>query len=515
LTGDWDFVKNHLLMPTKKDLSRREFIGVAGAAAAFTIVPRHVLGGPGYIPPSDKIAVANIGCGTQGLREMGAMLGNPHLQVVAVCDPNKYATGYIDWSPNGLRDNIRRTLNDPDWGANLQGIPGGLDMGKDYVEKYYAKNMDSGKYKGCAAYEDFRELLDKEDGIDVVKIMTPDHLHAPIAIAAMKKGKHVVTHKPIANRMTEGRAVIEMAKQTDVVTHLLAWRKRPAYDLILSWIKDGVIGKLKEIHNWSYRPVWPQWTSRPTETPAVPKGFNWDLWLGPVPHLPYHPNYTHNVFRGWYDFGGGSVADMGHYSLFPLFRSFGIDTPPVSAKAYGTTTRTVVNNVPHWEDNNVAFPHSCTIRLRFPKQATLPPFDLYWYDGGMKPFAPPELEADNRDTPNEGMLFVGDRGKILAGFRGEDPEIIPAARMKAYGGIKELPEETESESIDWVEAIRNNEQSPGSFRYAGPVTETINLAAVALRAGKEVHYYSETMRITNDEEANRFLTREYREGWEV
>ena len=149
--------------------------------------------------------------------------------------------------------------------------------------------------------------------------MTPDHLHGYISIAAMKKGKHVVIHKPIANRMHEATTTIETAKKTGVSTHLLAWSKRSGNDLAKKWISEGLIGNLREIHNWSNRPVWPQWTSNPKDTPPVPPGFDWDLWLGVVPDRPYHPNYTHNVFRGWYDFGGGSIADMGHYSLWPLF----------------------------------------------------------------------------------------------------------------------------------------------------------------------------------------------------
>jgi len=297
---------------------------------------------------------------------------------------------------------------------------------------------------------------------------------------------------------------------------LLAWSDKPEHELILKWIQYGVIGTLKEIHNWSYRPVWPQWNTNPTDTPPVPPGFNWDLWLGPVPHRPYHPNYTHNVFRGWYDFGGGSIADMGHYSLFPLFRTFGIEKPPVSAKAYGTTTRTAIDNVCRWVENKVAFPHSCLVQLNFPAQKMLPAFDLFWYDGGMKPFVPEELEEDNRDIPNEGMMFVGDKGKILAGFLGEKPEILPSWKMSAYQGEKTLPEnERENRSDTWAQAIKMNEESPGSFIYAGPVTETINLAAIALRSGKKVEYDTENMKITNDEEANQYVTREYREGWKL
>jgi len=504
-------------MKPKRDMNRRELLGSAAASSmAFAVVPRRVLGGRNNVAPSDKVTVANIGCGTQGLREMPGLLQNPAVQVVAVCDPNKFTTDYIDWSSNGIRNGIRQTLGDPTWGADIEGIPGGRDIGQEYVEKYYAKNTPGGKYHGCNSYEDFRDLLNQEKDVDAVKIMTPDHHHATIAIAAMKKGKHVITHKPIANRLSEGRLTIETARREKVVTHLLAWSDRGGNKLTLQWIKDGVIGKLREIHNWSHRPVWPQWTSNPTQAQPIPKGFNWDLWLGPVPHRPYHLNYTHNVFRGWYDFGGGSIADMGHYSLFPLFRTFGIETPAISAEAYGTTTRTIVDQVSRPVNNNVAFPYSCMIRFKFPKQKTLPAFDLIWYDGGMKPFAPEELEADNESLDSEGMMFVGDKGKILASFHGDSPRIIPKKRMRDYAGQKEVSQDSRRRRSDtWAASVKNKKESPGSFLYAGPVTETINLGAVALRAGQRVDYDCETMKITNLPEANKYLTREYRKGWEL
>jgi hypothetical protein len=504
-------------MKPKKNMNRRELLGSAAISSiTFAVVPRHVLGGRRYVAPSEKVTIANIGCGTQGLREMPGMLENPDVQIVAVCDANKFTTNYIDWSSNGIRDGIRRTLNDPTWGTGFKGIPGGRDIGREYVEKYYAKNMPSGTYKGCNSYEDFRELLNEEKDLDAVKIMTPDHLHATIAIAAMKKGKHAITHKPIANRLSEGRLAVETARRTGVKTHLLAWGNRPDNELTRRWIKDGVIGTLKEIHNWSHRPVWPQWTSNPTDRPSIPEGFNWKLWLGPVPDRPYHPNYTHNVFRGWYDFGGGSIADMGHYSLFPLFVDLGIETPPISAEAYGTTTRTIVDQVCVQVNNNVAFPYSCMIRFKFPKQKDLPAFDLIWYDGGMKPFIPDELEVDNKSIQGEGMMFVGDKGKIIASFHGENPRIIPEKKMQDYTGGKEVRQQSRSRrSNTWVSSIKNNMESPGSFLYAGCVTETINLGAVALRAGRKVDYDTRSMKITNLPEANKYLTREYRKGWEL
>lgn len=504
-------------MKKNKNISRRQFIGsTATASLAFTIVPRHVLGGQGIVAPSDKLVIGYIGCGTQGMREMTELIANPKIQIVAVCDPNKKSTDYVDWSPTGIRDGIRKVLEDPAWGEGFNGIPGGRDIGQEFVEKYYAKDKTSKKYKGCASYEDFRELLDKEKNIDAVKIMTPDHLHATIAIAAMRKGKHVVIHKPIANRMHEARLVIDTARSTGVGTHLLAWSKRPGNDKVKKWIEEGHIGTLKEIHNWSYRPVWPQWTTLPTDTPPVPEGFNWDLWLGPVPDRPYHPNYTHCVFRGWYDFGGGSIADMGHYSLWPMFLTLGITTPPLSAEAYGTTTRTVIDHVSRNVVNDVAFPYSSIVRFKFPKQQTLPAFDLFWYDGGMKPHTPEELEADGKDLPSEGMLFVGDKGKIIGGFRNEDPVLIPESKMKSYMNGQTFPKEVNERSDDiWIDAFKEKKQSPGSFLLAGPISETINLGAIALRTRKKLLYDSAKMEITNVPEANQYLRRVYRPGWEL
>jgi predicted dehydrogenase len=194
-------------------INRRKFIAsTIGASAAFTIVPRHVMGGPGFVAPSDKLTLGYIGCGTQGMREMTQLITNPKIQIVAVCDPNKLSEDYIDWSPNGIRDGIRKTLEEPTWGDHFKGIPGGRDIGQEFVEKYYAKDKTIKNYKGCPSYEDYRELLDKEKDIDALKVMTPDHLHATISIAAMKKGKHVVIHKPIANRMQESKLVIDTAR---------------------------------------------------------------------------------------------------------------------------------------------------------------------------------------------------------------------------------------------------------------------------------------------------------------
>jgi Oxidoreductase family, C-terminal alpha/beta domain/Oxidoreductase family, NAD-binding Rossmann fold len=499
-------------MKRKRFLDRREFVKTTAAASvAFTIIPRNVLGGKGFIAPSDKINLAYIGCGTQGLAEMCELITDSAIQIVSVCDPNKFSTDYIDWNATRIKGAIQKLFGKPDWGVNYNGIPGGRDIGKEVVDTYYS--MQAGNtYKSCSTYIDFRELLERQKDFDAVKIMTPDHLHGYISVAAMKKGKHVVIHKPLANRMYEARKVMDTAKQTGMSTHLLAWSKRSGNTLVKQWIDEGRIGTLKEIHNWSNRPVWPQWIANPKETPPVPNDFNWDLWLGPVPERPYHPNYTHNVFRGWYDFGAGAIADMGHYSLWPMFLQLGINTAPLSAEAYGTTTRIVENGISRPYNNDVAFPVSCIIRFKFPKQEALPAFDLYWYDGGMKPNAPDELEGKPLEA--EGMMFVGDKGKIIAGFRTENPRLIPDSKMKTYmEGKESYKEEIEGGGPHWINAFKNKTESPGSFLNAGAVTETILLGAVALRARKKVEYDSAAMKITNDEAANKFFNREYRQGW--
>src|SRR5271157_2910885 len=188
------------------DQNRRRFLGTAAATAAFTIVPRHVLGGPGFVAPSDKITLAHIGMGTQGLREIVSLLPVPEIQIVAVCDPNKEAAGYKDWSADGILRSLRMAIGKPDWRAGSEGaVPGGRDVGKDVVDSFYANQRAADHFAGCNAYADFRELFEKERDLNAVKIMTPDHLHATISIAAMKKGKHVMVHKPIANRLKEAR----------------------------------------------------------------------------------------------------------------------------------------------------------------------------------------------------------------------------------------------------------------------------------------------------------------------
>lgn len=505
-------------------LNRRQFMITGGAAAvAATIVPRHVLGGAGFVPPSEKITLAYIGCGTQGLREMPDLLRMPEVQIVAVCDPVKEGYDYLDWSRDGLRAGIAAALGRPDWRRGAPGIPGGREVAKEVVEMAYGNQRDRGQFKGCNAYADFRELLDREPDVNAVKIMTPDHSHAVIAIAAMKKGKHVLMHKPLANRLHEARLVIETARQTRVATHFLPASDGAHLHPIRQWIEAGAIGTLREIHNWSNRPVWPQYATLPQDSPPVPPGFDWPLWLGPSTDRPYHPHYTHAVFRGWYEFGGGALADMGHYSLWPVFQWLDLDAP-VAVESRASHVCGLEGLVPRKILNDYSFPAACTVRFRFAAKANRPALDLYWYDGSMKPPRPDELDPREEDLAAEGLMFVGDAGKILADFRGENPRLLPESRRRQYAAPENPPggpagpsrasSGRRQASSSWVAAFRGGAPTCGDFLLAGPISDAFNLAAVSLRlGGRRLLFDAEKMSITNHPEANRHLRREYRPGW--
>lgn len=499
-------------------MNRRKFVELASTAAvAFTIVPRHVLGGKNYVAPSDKITLACIGVGTQGIRELLPLLAVPEIQVTSVCDPSEKAIGYKDWGKDYLRSEIRKTIKKTDWDCGGDGlIPGGRENGKSIVDTFYANVRPEQKFKGCAAYADVRELLEKEKDLDAVKIMTPDHLHGVLCMAAIKRDKHVLVHKPLSNRLLEGKKVIEMARNSKVITHLIPWDSNGSMDTVMSWINAGAVGTLTEVHNWTNRPVWPQYPDLPADNPPVPDGFSWNLWLGPEADRTYSPNYTHMVFRGWYDFGGGSMADMGHYSLWTVFNALKLTSPTVIIP-----NRSHVcgfhDPVPYRINNDFSFPMASMVRFKYPANGNRPPVDLCWYDGGMRPPTPDELLNDNKELPQEGMMFVGEKGKILAGFNVQSPQIISGTKMdapKANTDTRDQVALTSAALPLFVNACKTGKQYPGNFSEAEYLTEAVNLYAVALRTNRLLKYDAVNFKITNLADANKYLSREYRKGWE-
>ncbi|RHJ95375.1 Gfo/Idh/MocA family protein [Parabacteroides bouchesdurhonensis] len=506
-------------------MNRRTFLSTGMAISAFSIIPNHVFAAhkKGMVAPSDKICLLHIGCGTQGLSELRSLLKAPAVEIIGVADPNRESYNYIHWSKYGLRDDLRELMREPTWKENIKGIPGGRNIMKEVVEVYYRKNRPG--YKGSiASAEDYRELLATMKDIDAVKIMSPDHLHAYQAVDCLKKGKHVIMHKPLGNKMKEAMKVVDTAKASTLSTHMMAYNAfgDGNMDQIKKWIDAGAIGELKEIHNWTNRPVWPQYPVIPSDKPAIPDGFNWDLWLGPAEMRDYHPQYTNATFRGWYEFGAGAIADMGYYSLWPVFDALQLD----SATSVSTRFSRVIgleDNVPTAIVNDYSYPMAAAYRFEVPYKNGSGKITLQWYDGGMKPQIPQDYKED--DLPIEGMMFVGDKGTIISGFLRKDPVIL-GENASHYSNIKGYPmaehprsalaDGTERWLQKWIDGCRGKGKGPGSFEYAKEVNETFNLGAVSLMSGgQKLEYDPQTRVITNNEEANKLLSRKTRKGWEI
>jgi len=516
------------LNPTKRShssplLSRREFLAQsATAAAGFSIVPRHVLGGSGYVPPSDKVNIAFIGVGAQGLRVMFHFLREADVQGVAVCDVNKGSAGYPQWSDHEFCNSVRKLIGvDSGWewlspnqpiqlSHSLQVTSGmaGREPAKKIIEGFYGAQKRSGQYKGCSAYNDFRELLEKEKDVDAVVVCTTDHLHAAISAAAMKKQKHVFCQKPLTHTIYESRRIAEIARETGVATQIaVANQASEDTRLLCEWIWAGAIGPVREVINWSSRPFWPQAVERPKEPEPVPEGLDWDLWLGPAPERPFNHAYLPFVWRGWTDFGCGSLGDMGCYSYDTIFRVMRLETP-VSVEASST------------DRYDETYPQAEIIRYDFDARGDMPPLRFTWYDGGLKPARPPELEENRpfRGEPDEdeGLLFIGDRGTILCGFNGKNPRLIPQSKMDAYKQPpKTLPRSPGNER-EWLDACKGGKTKPGgNFEFEDLVTETLLLGNVAVLTGQKLTWDHANLKANNSDFAQKYIRPERRKGWEL
>lgn len=467
--------------------SRRKFLkSSAAVAASVMIVPRYVLGGPGYIAPSDKINVAIIGSGGQGIFDMDHLIKFPELQYIAAADP------MAEW----------------DYSEFYFGGMAGRVEAKRRIEEYYANQKDLSSYKGCNIYEDFREMLDRETGIDAVTVETTDNVHAVAVMAAIKRGKHVYCQKPLTHDIYEARMLTRAARQAQVVTqmgnqgHAMEGNK-----LIYEWLQAGAVGDVYEVQCWTDRPGgrWPQGVAIPEETPSVPRVLNWHLWLGPAKDRPYHPMLCPFRWRGFWDFGTGSLGDMGcHIMDTPVF-ALGLKDP-VSVEA--------VCNTPYMEDS---YPVAGIIRYEFAATGTQPGITLTWYDGGLTPFRPRVLEAGRRMGDQDGgILFFGNKGILMSGCFGENPRLIPETAMRQFKLPPKTVPRTEGIYREWVDAMLGRGPASSNFEVSGPLTEIVLLGNLALQyPNQRLEYDSLNMKITNMEEANQYIQRHYHGGWSL
>jgi hypothetical protein len=255
-------------------------------------------------------------------------------------------------------------------------------------------------------------------------------------------------------------------------------------------------------------------TTRPSEEVAVPNGLNWDLWLGPVPHRPYSPAYTNAVFRGWYDFGTGALGDMGHYSFFQIFRILRLGSP-LAVEASRSQYWKIYDLLWKKQVNTVSYPGASIVHWEFPERPGMPPVSLHWYDGGLRPPKPRELDEDGEPMPEEGLLFVGDGGKILAGFQGQEPRLIPKARMKAFLPPPQALPRPADELTQWIRACRGTAPSDASFENVANISETVLLGTIAVRVDKKLRWDAQNARFVGAPEADALMTRAYRDGWKL
>ena len=505
-------------------VSRRKFLSqIGGVGLAATIVPRYVLGGTDHVPPSDKVNIAFIGVGSQGMRVMLHFLNETDVQGVAVCDANKSGANHPQWYTHEYASSVHKLLgvnSGWDWLSpdtpiqlthSMQAPAGvsGREPCQKIVDAYYATQKRSGQYSGCKAYIDFRELLEKEKDLDAVVVCTTDNLHAAVSAAAMKKRKHVFCQKPLTHTIYEARRIAEIARETGVATQIAVGNQASEDTrLLCEWIWDGAIGPVREVHNWSSRPFWAQGLDRPKESEPVPDGLNWDLWLGPAPERPYNHIYAPFVWRGWTDFGCGALGDMGSYSFDTIFRVLKLEAPE-TVEASST------------ERFEETYPMASVIRYNFPARGDMPPVTFTWYDGGLKPPRPEELEPNRPfvgegEEGDEGLLFVGDRGKILCAFNGAHPKLIPQSKMDSYKQPpKTLPRSPGNER-EWLDACKGGKVKPGgNFEFEGMVTETLLLGNVAARLGQKLNWKRSDLKVENSELANKYIRPERRSGWDL
>jgi len=419
-----------------------------------------VLAGPGRTAPGEKLNIAGIGVGGMGRTNLRNLKGE---NIVALCD--------VD-------------------------------------EQYAGKTFK--EFPKAKTFRDYRKMLDKQKDIDAVVIATPDHTHAVIAAAAIKAGKHVYCQKPLTHDVYEARKLTEAARKAGVTTQMgIQGHSNEGIRLICEWIWDGAIGEVREVDAWCSLSYYPwghaYWSTscatRPKETPPVPGTLDWDLWIGPAPHRPYHRCYHPAVWRAWWHFGCGMMGDRGAHTLDPAYMALKLGHPTsveATALAGGGETH----------------PLAAIVTYQFPKRGKLPAVKLTWYEG-LRASRPEELEQGRQvGHPEGGAIFKGSKGKLMCGVYGESPRLIPESKMQAYKQpAKTIPRVKGSHEQDWANACKKGAQPSASFDYSGPLTEMVLLGNVAKKMETRLHWDGPNMKVTNVPDANKYVRTEYRRGW--
>ena len=444
-------------------MNRRAFLRTTAAATAFSLVPARIVGRGAEPSPSRRLNLAGVGVGGRGADDLADLQAE---NIVALCD--------VDW-----------------------------DLATGMFKKY----------PNAKRYRDFREMFEKEKGIDGVVVATPDHTHAIVSITAMKLGKHVYCEKPLTRTVREARLMAQVAAEQKVVTQM--GNQGMAFEgnrQIKEWLLDGVLGEVREAHVWSDRPThkgklplwWPQAIERPTDTPPVPASLDWDLWLGPAPWRPYHPAYTPFRWRGWWDFGTGGLGDMGIHNLAPVFDALKLGPPlRVSASSTPLYPETV--------------PLASIVTYDFAARGSHPEVRVHWYDGGLMPPRPPALDPDNELDREDGVLLVGDKGTMyIEGWGGRRPRLLPNKRDREYRRPAPSLPRSVGHHQEWADACRQGGTPMSHFGFAGPLTEAVLLGTVSVRLGGQLlEWDPANLKVTNMPEANPLLHCEYRQGWKL
>ena len=437
------------------------------------VLPRHILGGPGFQAPSDTLNVAAIGAGGMGGSNMNALTSQ---NIVAICDVDDRRVHGAFYDNEG---NVRENRVD-------------LKAAYEKAKRYY----------------DFREMLDKQKDIDGVVIATPDHTHAPAAAMAMKLGKHVYVQKPLTYTVHEARMLAKIADETGVVTQM--GNQGHSHDdgrKLLEWVWAGAIGSVSEAHIWTNRPIWPQGMARPEKSESVPKGVEWDLFLGPAKEVPYHSAYMPFAWRGWTDYGTGALGDMGAHLVDHTYWALGLDYP-TSIEAAGS---------PYGGEDNASYPLSTIVHYEFGRGGR-EPIRMTWYDGGLLPRRPSVMPADAEVNRGGGGMLVGEKGVLVYDTYGHNPRLFPKHLEEEYANVPQmLPRIPDSHEMNWAKACMGQAEASCPLSYAGPLTETMLLGIVALRAGygRKLFWDGRKGEFIGAPDANELLHYEYRSGWEM